>query len=104
MHAFARDGAAWGMLRIDGGLSANGWVAQDLADMLELAVERPADVETTALGAAMLAGVGAGLFNSLAEASAMRPKADRFEPHMARGEREARARGWHRLLAITAGI
>jgi glycerol kinase len=104
MHAFARDGAAWGMLRIDGGLSANGWVAQDLADMLDLAVERPADVETTALGAAMLAGVGAGLFGSLPEASAMRPEINRFDPRMAPVEREVRAEGWHRLLATMAGI
>ena len=49
-------------LKIDGGMAANDWLAQDLADMLDLTVERPAFVETTALGAAMLAGVGCGLF------------------------------------------
>ena len=53
-------------------MAANDWLAQDLADMLDLEVERPAFVETTALGAAMLAGVGAGLFGSLEEAAAMR--------------------------------
>src|SRR3546814_10518390 len=67
MEAFAADGAAWQSLRIDGGMSANDWMAQDLADMLDLPVERPADVETTALGAAMMAGSGAGLFASLDE-------------------------------------
>ena len=46
-------------------MAANDWLAQDLADMLDLEVERPAFVETTALGAAMLAGVGVGLFGSL---------------------------------------
>ena len=54
-RAFAADGAAWRHLRIDGGMSANNWLAKDLADMLAIPVERPADVETTALGAAMLA-------------------------------------------------
>ena len=60
MAAFAADGAAWECLKIDGGMSANDWLAQDLADMLALEVERPDFVETTALGAAMLAGVGRG--------------------------------------------
>ena len=72
MTAFAADGAAWERLKIDGGMSANDWLAQDLADVLDLEVERPDFVETTALGAAMLAGVGAGLFGSLEEAAAMR--------------------------------
>ena len=51
--AFAADGAPWPALRIDGGMSANDWMAQDLANILDLSVERPAFVETTALGAAM---------------------------------------------------
>src|SRR3546814_16500659 len=72
MEAFAADGAAWQSLRIDGGMSANDWMAQDLADMLDLPVERPADVETTARGEAILAGIGAGLFAPLAEAAALR--------------------------------
>ena len=46
-EAYARDGAPWGRLRIDGGMSANDWMAQDLANMLNLTVERPAMVETT---------------------------------------------------------
>ena len=47
------DGAGWERLRIDGGMSANDWLAQDLADVLGLEVERPAFVETTALGTFM---------------------------------------------------
>jgi glycerol kinase len=62
MTAFAADGAAWDVLKIDGGMAANDWLAQDLADMLGLPSSGPAFVETTALGAAMLAGVGCGLF------------------------------------------
>ena len=103
MTAFAADGAAWQRLRIDGGMSANDWLAQDLADMLELEVERPAFVETTALGAAMLAGVGAGLFGSLEEAAAMRGAVRRFEPAMAAEVRAARLAGWEQAVAAVLG-
>ncbi len=48
---------------------ANDWMAQDLADILGVSVERPTFAETTALGAAMLAGVGCGLFRDLEEAA-----------------------------------
>ncbi len=94
MAAFAADGAAWEVLKIDGGMASNGWLAQDLADVLDLTVERPAFVETTALGAAMLAGVGCGMFGSLEEAAAMRGAVERFEPAMAAEVREARLKGW----------
>lgn len=95
--AFAADGAPWRTLRIDGGMSANDWIAQDLADMLELTVERPTDVETTARGAAMLAAVGAGLFPTLEAAAAMRPETARFDPAMAADVRAARLAAWERL-------
>jgi glycerol kinase len=98
MRAFAGDGAAWTTLRIDGGMSVNDWIAQDLANMLDLPVERPADIESTALGAAMLAGVGVGLFPSLLEASAMRPPYAGFAPAMAEDERRLRLNQWKRLL------
>ncbi|HYJ52551.1 MAG TPA: glycerol kinase GlpK [Allosphingosinicella sp.] len=94
MTAFAGDGAAWERLKIDGGMAANDWLAQDLADLLGVAVERPAFVETTALGAAMLAGVGIGLFGSLEEAAAMRGDVRRFETAMDQSARAARLEGW----------
>ena len=99
MTAFAADGAAWESLRIDGGMAANAWVAQDLADMLDLPVERPAFVETTALGAAMLAGVGYGLFASLEDAAAMRGAVDCFAPAMDADTREARLGAWRKAVA-----
>jgi glycerol kinase len=99
MTAFAGDGAAWASLKIDGGMAANDWLAQDLADMLGIAVERPAFVETTALGAAMLAGIGIGLFGSLEEAAAMRGDVRRFEPGMAEGARAERIEGWRRAVS-----
>ena len=98
MTAFAADGAAWQCLKIDGGMAANDWLAQDLADMLDLEVERPAFVETTALGAAMLAGMGAGLFGSLDEAAAMRGAVERFIPAMDEGVRTARLGAWRRAV------
>lgn len=97
--AFAGDGCDWNRLRIDGGMSANDWVAQDIADILDLCVERPHDVETTARGAAMLAAVGVGRFASLAEATAMCGHADRFDPRMGTEVRRARLGDWHRLVA-----
>ena len=99
--AFAADGAPWRSLRIDGGMSANDWVAQDLADMLAIPVERPAMVETTALGAAMLAGLGAGMFASLGEAAkAMRGVRQQFLPAMNEATRAARLAQWKAALVL----
>lgn len=99
-RAFAADGAAWKHLRIDGGMSANDWMAQDLADLLGLDVERPDMVETTALGAAMLAAVGAGIFATLAEAAkAMRGETRCFRPAMNEATRAGRIRAWEKALA-----
>lgn len=97
--AFAADGADWAELRIDGGMVANDWMAQDLADMLAIDVERPAFVETTALGAAMLAAVGCGLFPSLEDAATMRGGVTRFAPMLDDNARTARLAGWSDALA-----
>jgi glycerol kinase len=101
--AFAGDRCDWTRLRIDGGMAANDWLAQDLADMLGVTVERPGFVETTAMGAAMLAGVGAGLFGSLKEAVAMRGKVRVFEPAMDPGTRRARLDGWAKAVGSVLG-
>ncbi len=92
--AFAADGADWAEVRIDGGMVANDWMAQDLADILAIDVERPRFIETTALGAAMLAGVGCGLYGSLEDASVMRGQVERFSPDMAANVRQTRLSGW----------
>jgi len=99
-EAFAADGAGWGTLRIDGGMSANDWMAQDLADVLGITVERPAFVETTALGAAMLAAAGAGLYDDVASAAAtMRGELKTFEPNMDEAVRRERLVRWKKTLA-----
>ncbi len=97
--AFAADRVRWARLKIDGGMAANDWLAQDLADILDLPVERPDFVETTALGAAMLAGVGAGVFASLGDAAVMRKGIRTFTPAMAPAVRTQRLKGWQAALA-----
>ncbi|WP_188055079.1 FGGY family carbohydrate kinase [Sphingosinithalassobacter sp. CS137] len=97
--AFAADGADWERLRIDGGMVTNDWIAQDMADVLDIPVERPRFAETTALGAAMLAGLGSGMFADLADARAMRGSVEHFEPRLTSDDREARLAGWRRAVA-----
>jgi glycerol kinase len=96
--AFAADGADWAEVRIDGGMVANDWIAQDMADILNIDVERPRFVETTALGAAMLAGVGTGHYASLADAAVMRQSVERFQSSMDSASRDKRLNGWANAL------
>jgi glycerol kinase len=92
MHA---DGAAeLETLRVDGGMVANDWMLQMLANILGVAVERPKVSETTALGAACLAGLSSGFFGGLEDVSNMWQSAGRFEPNMTTDERESRYAGW----------
>ena len=79
LDAAAADGLAPALLRIDGAMSGNDWFAARLADIAGLAVERPAVTETTAWGAAVLAGLGAGVFSDARDARP--PPGRRFEPH-----------------------
>ena len=106
LDAMAADGLEPSVLKIDGGMVANDWLCQDLADALGIVVERPEIIETTALGAAMLAGVGCGLFASLGEAAGRMRRVDRrFEPHGSEDWRQARRAEWKRAVAqVTAGI
>ena len=99
--AFAADGADWAELRIDGGMATNNWMAQDLADILDIDIERPVFTETTALGAAMLASVGAGWYSSLEAATAMRGKVERFVPAIEDATRVQRVAGWTDALKRT---
>jgi glycerol kinase len=101
MKAFEADGVGWQRLRIDGGMVANDWLAQDLADMLDLPVERPGFVETTALGAAMLAAVGVGIYTDLeTAAAAMDSQVAQFASKMGKTEREQRLDGWFQAMSL----
>ncbi|MFV0643631.1 MAG: glycerol kinase [Sphingomonadaceae bacterium] len=100
-QAFAADSASWGRLLIDGGMSANNWMAQDIADMLGMVVERPDNVETTALGAALLASVGAGVYPSLRSAlEIMQGGHTLFRPQMSGQVREERLIRWSKALQL----
>jgi glycerol kinase len=104
-RAFAADGATWTSLRIDGGMAANDFLAQDLADLTGVAVERPANVECTMLGAGMLAAVGAGLHSSLGDAAAaMRKPGASFAPAMGEEQQIERLAAWGRAVAAVKGM
>jgi glycerol kinase len=81
-------------VRVDGGMVRNDWVCQFLADMLDLAVERPAVTETTALGAAYLAGLQVGLYPSTAAIAEAWACERRFEPRIEEAARQKLYAGW----------
>src|ERR1700746_3903225 len=86
-------------VRVEGGMAASDWTMQFLADILPANVERPAAIETTAWGAAYVAGLTRGLYPGLeAEAARWRPDR-RFTPQMPEAEREDRYAGWKRAVA-----
>ncbi|EAR52161.1 probable glycerol kinase [Oceanicola granulosus HTCC2516] len=94
-------GQGEGVLRVDGGMSASDWAMQFLADIIGAPVDRPAGLETTALGAAWLAGQRAGLYPAQAE-FAKRWSAERqFTPQMDPDERARRYAGWQDAVRRT---
>jgi glycerol kinase len=98
MHAMlAATGLPLPALRVDGGASANDWLMQYQADVLGVPVERPDMVETTALGAAALAGLALGVWPSI-EAFRSSRTVRRFEPRGSRSERDALLAGWARAV------
>ena len=85
-------------LRVDGGMAANAWFCQFLADILQTPVERPAVLETTALGAAYLAGLAVGTYARPADLAVHWRCDRRFEPTMAASDRAGLVAGWHRAV------
>ncbi len=94
MVAMKEDGAKLAALRVDGGMAVNDWVMQFLADQLAIPVERPVVTETTALGAAYLAGLGAGVFASTEEIAKRWKRERLFEPQAEPRQRDALYAGW----------
>ncbi|MDH5591186.1 MAG: FGGY-family carbohydrate kinase, partial [Gemmatimonadota bacterium] len=94
----ADSGVETAELRIDGGASLNDWLAQFQADILNVPVHRPAMVETTAMGAAGLAGMAGGVWADAYEFSAAQAEGRRFLPSMEGSEREGLLRGWNRAV------
>jgi glycerol kinase len=96
--------AVEGVLRVDGGMTASDWAMQFLSDIIAAPVDRPQVLETTALGAAWLAGERAGVYPD-AEGFARAWALDRrFEPGMAEATRQTKYARWKRAVAATLGV
>ena len=99
MDAMAADcGSRPESLQVDGGASANAFLMQFQADISAIPVIRPRVMETTALGAALLAGLGAGLYGSLEETAKVWQKDLEFTPRMDEATRLLNLRGWHKAV------
>jgi glycerol kinase len=104
IEAMAADGGGLpATLRVDGGMAGNDWLCGFLADLLEVPVERPDDLETTARGAAFLAGLAIGMWSSLAEIEALWSRERCFSPAMTAEQRAALVDGWRDALRRTLG-
>lgn len=90
-----------GAIRVDGGMTANNWLCQFLADIADVPVERPVFLETTALGAAFLAGLATGVWSGLDELSRTWAARDRFEPDMSPELRNKLVAGWTDAVSRT---
>ncbi len=93
-------GVALDELRADGGAVVNGWLMKFQADVLGVPVVVPEVSETTALGAAYLAGVASGSWSE-SDVRSMWHQAARYEPSMSEDERESLLDGWRRALEVT---
>jgi len=99
LEAMHRDsGIALSELRVDGGAARNDLLMQFQADMLGVAVVRPQVTETTALGAAYLAGLAIGFWSSIEEIAAQWKVERRFEPSMSQGARETKLARWRKAV------
>src|SRR5262245_21820100 len=104
LEAMAADaGIAVDALRVDGGAAANDFLCQFQADLLNVAVLRPRIIETTALGAAYLAGLGAGVWRSADEVAGHWALERRFEPRLGESARVTRYDGWRRAVEKSKG-
>ncbi|HKJ86502.1 MAG TPA: glycerol kinase GlpK [Spirochaetia bacterium] len=106
VEAMAKDGSGTADLRtmlVDGGASANNFLMQFQADILGIPVERPVVAETTALGAAYLAGLATGFWSGLEEIRSAWKLDRRFEPKMSADERDSLYAGWQEAVRRVRG-
>jgi glycerol kinase len=96
--------AAEGVLRVDGGMAASDWAMQFLADIIGAPVDRPKVTETTALGAAWLAGMQAGICGGPEEFARSWALERRFEPRMDAAVRAAKVARWARAVEATMSV
>ena len=86
------------MVQVDGGMAVNNWLCQFLADMLARVARRPSSIEATAMGAAYLSGVGAGMWSSLSQVCAMSAAGVLFQPSIEPSRRDLLFEGWRKSV------
>ena len=101
LDAMAREGVSPQTLRVDGGMVANDWLCQFLANMLGHVVERPTVMETTALGVAFLAGLQIGVYQSIEDLSDKVTLNAQFIPTMTEQAKQSLLSGWHSAVTAT---
>ena len=101
LAAMAEDGINTVNLRVDGGMTKNDWLLQYLANILDLGIDRPDVMETSALGAAYLAGLQAGVFDSLDDIVRNWRKHSHFDPKITAPERRKLLSGWKAAIQRT---
>lgn len=99
----ADSGIELSMLKVDGGASANNFLMQTQADIVEVPVIRPKCVETTAMGAAYLAGLAVGYWTDLEEICQNREIERTFKPTLPKGERDKKVKGWNKAVKYAYG-
>ncbi len=100
-NAIKSDGASLDTVRVDGGMVKNNWLSQTLSDILNVPVQRPMQTETTALGAAYLAGLQCGIYQSLDDLTANWQQDQAFTPNMEQADREQAIAGWENAVKRT---
>ena len=101
ISAMAQDGMSPTNLKVDGGMAANNWLMQFLSDIIDITVERPSQLETTALGAAMLAGVADGRFSAIEDTALSWNLDRRFHSNMVPSTRRNLTSGWYQSVMKT---
>jgi glycerol kinase len=104
IHAMSDDGIAPSVIRVDGGMVANDWFLQFLADVLDTRIERPANVESTVLGAAYLAAYQGGVITTVDELDTLWRCESVFEPTMSADRRQALLAGWAEAVGRVRGV
>jgi glycerol kinase len=99
--ALRADGVALDRIRVDGGMAANSWLMQFISDIAGLPLERPANLETTALGAALLAGLEVGVWSDLDAVRNLAGPYAGFAPDMEDAHRQALLREWDIAVRTT---
>lgn len=104
LSAMQHDGAVPTIIRVDGGMVENNWVSQELANILQLPVDRPQVIETTALGVAYLAGLQAGIFSDIEELAGHWRLERRFQPEIEPEQAHQLYHGWQAAVARVRSV